>query len=170
MTESNVMPPGPEEDPEGWTSSEEVRIGKASCIVSSFLSLQKRELSGSALGQMSLANPLMYTRGTPIHLHLKLTGTPDVKALRIALVQTIQVNGEGIPSRSQKRTGSPTGSVMKTCIASAVCYVRPQDEGTGIVHGEIKVPKDLTPNFVFKNIIVEVSFSVIFFSTPAVKI
>ena len=70
---------------------------------------------------MSLAKPLMYTRGTPIHLQLRCTeekGFPDISSLRIALVHTFQTTQEGSP-RSQKCTVN-SGSSLKTVIANAV--------------------------------------------------
>jgi hypothetical protein len=107
---------------------------------------------------MSLANPLVYVRGTPIHIHLRFSSgaAVDPSHLRIALVNTTQITNE-TGSRSQKRAGSPSTPAIRTCIASAVCYRRPQDEDLGVVHAEIKVPKDLAPEFDFKGIHSEVS-------------
>jgi hypothetical protein len=106
---------------------------------------------------MSFANPLTYTRGTPIHIHIRFAdgNLADASSLRIVLVNTIRTVNEG-SSRLQKRAASPTHSVMRNCISSAICYTRPQDESLGVVHGEIRVPKDLTPDFEFKGVRSEV--------------
>jgi len=126
--DAQLMPPGPEQDSDGWVSSKTVRLGDTSCV-------------------MSLATPLIYTRGTPIHIHMKFTSaTVDPSTIRIALVRTIWASDGSV--RSQKRSGSPSGLVTRACIASAVCYNLPQDET--VAHGEIKVPKDLSPEFEFK--------------------
>src|ERR1700753_3019557 len=103
-----------------------------------------------SFSQMSLATPLIYTRGTPIHIHMQFTSTgratSDPSTIRIALVRTVRVTSDG-STRLQKRGGSPSGMATRACIASAACYCLPQDET--VVHGEIKVPKDLTPEFEF---------------------
>jgi len=158
MTDSHVLPPGPESDLEGWTSSK-VMIDQSTCVVSLYSTAIYTEWLKGA--QVSLAKPLMYTRGTPIHLHLRFSegsGVPDPSSIRMALVHTVQIGQDGSSSsRSQKRSVSPSGSVLRTIVANGVLYRRPMDEGTGVVHGEIRIPKDLSTDFRFKGVHSEVT-------------
>jgi hypothetical protein len=108
---------------------------------------------------MSLANPLVYVRGMPIDIHLQFSDgfAIDPSDLRIVLVNSVSVTSE---AHSHSSHGVRCPSVVwasRFSIANAVCYRRPQDGDYNIIHGEIKVPMDLTPDFQFKGAQSEVS-------------
>jgi len=93
--------------------------------------------------------------GTPIHLHLKCdddNGAIDPTSLRIILINTIRIP-EDINSNPRKHANHPPYTVIRTCVANAACYRHyGGDENVGVVHGEIKLPKNLTPDFEFKGV------------------
>ncbi|KAK0446289.1 hypothetical protein EV421DRAFT_1933444 [Armillaria borealis] len=162
LREGSLLP-GPNIDPEGWQTSEPIKI-------SGVLFNTKRVEAECTL---SIAKPLSYAVRTPIPLMitfecndrqaLDLLANPN--AMRLFLVRSIATGAnatdEDIPKRSN--------NLFLEGVGQAVFWpssIRGSTEGTRSLQGELNLKSSLKPTFVFPRISINYSLDLLPFEPP----
>ncbi|KAF9534572.1 hypothetical protein CPB83DRAFT_878940 [Crepidotus variabilis] len=175
--------PGPLADPFGWTTLPPAIV--------------RGRFFGAANGtklqcSLSLANPLSYTRGTVIPLHLTIRSS-DVNALSqlgvpqcvsVQLVRKVRYVDDPAQSISQvNKSGKQPTSILKTgreevtVVEKAVWWVPPNGSGSNevdertmkILEGEIILASDLQPTCSFLLFNVSYEIEICCFDHPSFK-
>ncbi|KZT27228.1 hypothetical protein NEOLEDRAFT_164644 [Neolentinus lepideus HHB14362 ss-1] len=157
--------PGPDVDPDGWKELAPVTL-KGTMFGSKEVEIHS---------QLSLALPLTYAHGTPIHLTLTLSCADEQAldlvcshgAVRIFLVRSVVV-GLGATDSSKTRSDN----IFKTSVGRAVIWRtdegHPESQSSSttipsrLLQGEIDVQKSMKPNFDFPT--VSIKYEIVFLS------
>jgi hypothetical protein len=158
---SEIPPPGPEQDPEGWEMCNPVMY-------------QGRMDEGGGIAElrctMALAAPRSYTRGFTLPMKILLEPKPGSMASARALALVTPQHTPTLPIRValiRRMTHNDTykgrtkeKKQMQTVVAMGNCWVAPGPQQTSAartVDCEIKLKKDLIPSFEYGGLKVDVS-------------
>ncbi|KZT35957.1 hypothetical protein SISSUDRAFT_106897 [Sistotremastrum suecicum HHB10207 ss-3] len=150
-----TKPPGPDADPEGWFTLAPVKIaGK-------LFHTEDAEVTAT----LSIAKPLVYSRGTQIPVYLILE-SPSKQALDlVANPESIQICLTRIVNagfEARKKTDMAMGpQTMAQCQSMAIFWnpttreaTGPQDDNRRVFEGEIKIKPDQTPSTTFWHLVI----------------